>query len=184
MQSKFMKTSISSPLEIAEIWLPRSSGYLGITLCPGKVDEPRQWRRDLDADLRAIRDWGAGLIVTLIEDCEFRLLGVEELEKRTLAAGMAWQHLPITDVQVPNRRLEDAWIATGPMVHQLLNDGQRVLVHCRGGLGRAGIVAARVLIEQGFSPDEAINKVRSVRPGAIETRAQESYVRARARRPA
>ena len=173
-----MKTSLSSPLEIAEIRMPRSSGYLGITLCPGKVDEPRQWRRDLDADIRAIREWCAGLILTLIEDHEFRLLGVEELEQRTLAAGMAWQHLPITDVHVPDSRFEDAWIATGPMVHQLLDDGQRVLVHCRGGLGRAGMVAARVLIEQGVSPDEASIKVRSVRPGAIETRAQESYVRA------
>ena len=51
-----------------------------------------------------------------------------------------------------------------------------MLVHCRGGLGRAGTIAARLLIELGIEPATAIERVRAVRPGAIETRAQEEYV--------
>jgi ADP-ribosyl-[dinitrogen reductase] hydrolase len=52
------------------------------------------------------------------------------------------------------------------------------VVHCRGGLGRAGTVAACLLIEFGTSPAEAITLVQTQRPGAIETMAQENYVRA------
>ncbi|MCJ7453727.1 MAG: ADP-ribosylglycohydrolase family protein, partial [Steroidobacteraceae bacterium] len=53
-----------------------------------------------------------------------------------------------------------------------------MLVHCRGGLGRAGSVAARLLVEFGADPGEAIRQVRAVRPRAIETRAQERWVEA------
>ncbi|HVA32773.1 MAG TPA: protein-tyrosine phosphatase family protein, partial [Candidatus Baltobacteraceae bacterium] len=61
-----------------------------------------------------------------------------------------------------------------------LRKGERVLVHCRGGLGRAGTVAARLLVELGMDPAEAIAAVRRARPNAIETAAQAAYVRNRA----
>jgi ADP-ribosyl-[dinitrogen reductase] hydrolase len=44
-------------------------------------------------------------------------------------------------------------------------------------LGRTGTIAGRLLVEFGDSPEEAIRKVRAARPGSIETRAQEQYVR-------
>jgi len=51
-------------------------------------------------------------------------------------------------------------------------------VHCRGGLGRSGMIAARMLVELGTPADEAIARVRSARPGAVETSEQVAYVRA------
>ena len=55
--------------------------------------------------------------------------------------------------------------------------GFDVLVHCRGGLGRAGTVAARLLVELGTSPDEAIRRVRDARSSyAVETAAQQAHV--------
>jgi ADP-ribosyl-[dinitrogen reductase] hydrolase len=60
----------------------------------------------------------------------------------------------------------------------MLQHGGRVVVHCRGGLGRAGTVAARMLVELGSTPQEAIRRVRASRRGAIETPAQEAYVMA------
>jgi ADP-ribosyl-[dinitrogen reductase] hydrolase len=52
-----------------------------------------------------------------------------------------------------------------------------VLVHCKGGLGRAGTVAALMLLELGMTPSDAIRMVRQARKGAIETPGQEQYVR-------
>ena len=49
-------------------------------------------------------------------------------------------------------------------------------MHCRGGLGRTGIVAASLLIGFGIGPRDAIVAVRKARPGAIETLQQERYV--------
>ncbi len=50
-------------------------------------------------------------------------------------------------------------------------------MHCKDGLGRAGTISARLLIELGQTPKEAIEQVRSVRPGAIETPGQVAYAR-------
>ena len=61
-------------------------------------------------------------------------------------------------------------------LRMLLRSGRDVLVHCRGGLGRAGTIAARLLIDLGMEPATAIRQVRAVRPGAIETLEQEKNV--------
>ena len=136
----------------------------------------RGWKRDLAADLKIIKKWGATLIITLIEDHEFKILGVERMESAARSLSMDWAHLPITDVAVPDNRFDSAWEALGSRVHCLLDSHERVLVHCRGGLGRAGTLAAQILIERGAAPLAAIDKVRAVRPGAIETTQQANYV--------
>jgi ADP-ribosyl-[dinitrogen reductase] hydrolase len=134
------------------------------------------WDRDLSADLDAIRDWGAAAVVTLVGPKELTLLRVERLGEEVVRRNMLWFHLPIADVSIPDQRFEREWEAAGEKLRSILRNGSDVLVHCRGGLGRAGTVASRLLIELGMHPKTAIERVRSVRPGAIETRAQEEYV--------
>jgi protein-tyrosine phosphatase len=168
--------SASSPLRIDEILLGKSDGRLGLTICPGKKDLSRQWNRDLDEDLRAIRKWGASTVVTLIEAHEFELLKVGRLGELVQKLGMRWIHLPIRDVDVPDQRFENGWAAAGPEIHERLRAGEKILIHCRGGIGRTGLVAGLILVERGCAPREAIQQVRAVRRGAIETIAQECYV--------
>ena len=170
------KNSENSPLHIAEVRLEQGGGSLGLTLCPGKKDSARSWNRDLSTDLQAIRAWGATTVVTLIEDHEFRLLRIESLADEVRAMGMNWLHLPIVDVNIPDRRFEDAWLSDGPKLHDRLDAGEKILIHCRGGLGRAGLVAGRILVERGCSAAKAIAQIRSVRPHAIQTSEQEQYV--------
>ncbi|WP_200306505.1 dual specificity protein phosphatase family protein, partial [Paracraurococcus ruber] len=55
--------------------------------------------------------------------------------------------------------------------------GGRVAVHCAAGLGRSGMVAAWVLTGFGMPAAAAIAAVRAARPGAIETAAQEAFIR-------
>lgn len=179
-----IKNSHNSPLQIAEVLLAPDEGRLGLTLCPGKKDPSANWDRDLKFDLRAIRAWGAAVVVTLIEDHEFGLLAIENLAQEVRGLGMAWMHLPIRDVDVPDQRFEEAWVLAGAELHQRLDSGDRVLIHCRGGLGRTGLVAGRILVERGCNPRAAVHRVRAVRPHAIETPAQEHYVlSAKARLP-
>ena len=171
-----IKNSENSPLHIAEVLLGSDEGCLGLTLCPGKKDASRQWDRDLAADVKAIRDWGASTVVSLIEDHEFDLLGIPGLEQAVVAHSMRWMHLPIRDVSVPDQRFEQAWAWAAEELHERLDEGQRILIHCRGGLGRTGLVAGRLLVERGCDPRAAIVRVRQVRPHAIETVAQENHV--------
>lgn len=105
------------------------------------------------------------------------MMKVEGLGTRAAALGLEWHHLPITDVQPPDHRFEALWQDHGPRLLNHLRQGRRVAVHCRGGLGRAGTVSARLLVELGTDPEAAIRQVRLARPGAIETRQQADYVR-------
>jgi ADP-ribosyl-[dinitrogen reductase] hydrolase len=58
----------------------------------------------------------------------------------------------------------------------MLCDASNIVVHCRGGIGRAGMVAARLLVELGDAPDVATAKVRAARhPKAVETLEQERW---------
>jgi ADP-ribosyl-[dinitrogen reductase] hydrolase len=127
----------------------------------------------------AVRDWGAAAVITLVEPKELTLLKVERLGEEVLRRNMLWFHLPIVDASIPDQRFEDKWEIAGEEIRALLRGGRDVLVHCRGGLGRAGMIAARLLVELGTEPAEAIARVRAVRPGAIETREQERFVRER-----
>lgn len=173
------RTSQSHPLRIAEVAPRDGRGLIGLSLCPGKV-QPRAltgaWARDIDIDVAAIAAWGASHVITLVTDAELDELGVAELGKVVRRHGMTWHHLAIDDYAIPDGAFEAAWPATSAVLHQALDEGGRVLVHCKGGLGRAGSVAAMMLVERGDGPGMALNRVREVRPGAVETDAQETYV--------
>lgn len=175
-----MKTSQSHPLQIAKVPLKSGGGAIGIAFCPGKKQPfgmSGAWDRDLDTDLDAIRDWGASAVVTLIEDHELEAMQVTRMGQAVQARHMAWLHLPIRDVDIPGAAFEAAWETAGPGLRALLRDGFRIFVHCKGGIGRAGTIAARLLIELGDDPASAMARVREHRKGAIETSEQEDYVR-------
>ncbi len=175
------QTSQHNPLRIAAVTPGDGHGRIGITLCPGKTDPNGMsgaWARDLDTDLDAIQRWGATAVVTLITDEEIDYLKIPDLQEAVRDRHMEWLHLPIQDGKSPPAQgFEDKWAVAGEALRDRLRLGFDVLVHCRGGLGRAGTVAARLLVELGACPDEAMRRVRAVRPGAIETEEQEDHVR-------
>jgi protein-tyrosine phosphatase len=175
-----VRTSQTHPLRIAEVRAEPGFGRIGITFCPGKQDllaSTGAWSRDLDLDLDAIQRWGASVILTLVESEELRMLKVPHLGDAIQQRGIHWCHLPIADFSTPTERFEQQWLATGPLIRQRLRAGEDVLVHCKGGLGRAGMMAARLLVELGVQPEEAIHRVRRARKGAIETPSQLALVR-------
>lgn len=172
-----VRTSHTHPLRIDA--LPLANGQLGITFCPGKKGESvygAAWDRDLDLDIDAIKAWGASAVLTLLEDHEFEMLSVTNLGDALNARGIEWVQFPIRDVDVPTPAAMDQWRAVSPKLHQIMERGGRVVVHCRGGLGRAGTIAALMLVERGRSAHDAINDIRSVRPGAIETSEQARWL--------
>jgi ADP-ribosyl-[dinitrogen reductase] hydrolase len=181
-----LKTSRTHPLKIDTV--NAGSGVIGLTFCPGKrqayaINGP--WDRNLDADLRTIKDAGFTTLVSLVQDHEFEELEVPGLGERTEALGLEWHHLPIEDVNVPDQRFEQAWAYAGHRLRHLLGSGEKIVIHCKGGLGRTGTIAGRLMIELGDDPDDSIRAIREARPGSIETfgyeNSQEDYVRRRRR---
>lgn len=167
------------PLHIDAVPVWQGGGQVGMTICPGQppwsvVDATPA--RNMDADIAAIRAWGASILVSLMEAEEMREYGVHEIPQRARKLGLQHVHLPIADMHVPEQEFEQVWRQAGPLLHRELQRGARIVLHCYAGLGRTGTIAARMLVESGLTPAEAIRSVRAARPGAIQTRMQELHV--------
>ena len=173
------RTSLTHPLQIAIVHPGPGLGRIGITFCPGKHQPSSatgSWARDLNLDVRAIADWGAAAVLTLVEGHELTALKVEGLGAAVEARSMDWLHAPIPDVSTPDAAFEAQWVEIGEGLRDRLRAGFDVVVHCKGGLGRAGLIAARLMVELGVEPTKSVAEVRKARPGAIETPAQERHV--------
>jgi protein-tyrosine phosphatase len=185
--NKFYKTSYSSPIQIKE--LPVLDGVLGMSLCPGKKDvgwSGSIWCRDLDIDAQAIKNWGASVWLNLMEECDIEdvELTADMFRNKTAELGIDYIHFPIVDQEAPTLEIEKLWIEQiNPVLIKKLANGEKIFIHCRGGLGRTGIIAARLLFDSGVNvpptAEDLIAVVRKARsPNAIETDVQENWVAA------
>ena len=174
-------TSTNSPLQIAEVPMRTGNGMIGITFAPGKK-QPHSISghhdRDLGIDLDRIAAWNAAIIVTLMEAHELEKVAIANIGAEVRRRHMEWHHWPIVDVNVPDADFEAGWPDRSAKLRTVLACGGRVLIHCRGGIGRSGMLAARLLVESGVPALEAIAEVRTARPHAVETPDQERWVAA------
>jgi atypical dual specificity phosphatase len=108
------------------------------------------------------------LLVNLHEQADSPQLGIDSV------------HLPFADFTAPSQAQLEAGVQA---ISSALARGQRVAVHCGGGLGRTGtLLACYLVFSEGVSADEAMARVRAARPGSIETDDQEQAVRRYAQR--
>jgi len=169
----------SNANQIYTLNIPGRKGVIGMTPCPGiRMESPRRGnvQKNLRRDLAAFQEWGASGVVTLNETEELRGLGLGDLGEQAMNAGFWWRHLPITDMNIPDDEFEEMWAVEGKQLVASLIAGERVALHCLAGLGRTGMIAARLLVEMGMAPELAVVEVRKVRPRAIQTDEQEKYV--------
>ena len=152
-------------------WLPQAHtapGQLGLSPLPGLHSAA------LAEDMADLQARGFTHVVCLIRDEEFEGYGVPGLLSAYSEAGLVVRRLPIADGNVPTlAEMQDliAWLI------EQMHVGARVLVHCVGGLGRTGTVAACYLVTRGLHPLAAIAEVRRIRdPRAVEYRVQEEFV--------
>lgn len=169
----------TKPNRIDTVPVPGSVGCMGLVACPGtRIDRPPEKNKRLfQTDLDEIVRWGANGVVCLVEPYELSLNKVDGLPTAVQNAGIWWSHLPIIDMEIPNQIFENNWAVEGERIRHALRIGERVIIHCYAGLGRTGMIAARILVEFGVEPEQAIRQVRRDDRRRIQTRAQANFVR-------
>ena len=83
-------------------------------------------------------------------------------------------HIPIEDFTAPTLEQMIEFVA---VVSESAESGRSAGVHCTAGLGRSGTMSAVYLVSRGLSAEAAVTSIRELRPGSIETKAQEEAVR-------
>ncbi|MEM9550681.1 MAG: protein-tyrosine phosphatase family protein [Pseudomonadota bacterium] len=141
------------------------SGRLGIAPLPGTTGA-------YEMDLRQMLAWRPDLVISMTTHTEMGEAGAADLGHDLAAQEVKWRHLPVVDFGTPDEHTQWAWPDLSHAARQVLRDGGRVLIHCRGGCGRSGMAALRLMVEMGEEADLALARLRTVRPCAVETDAQ------------
>ena len=110
----------------------------------------------------ALDSVGASVLVCLCESFEIedRYPGYVTWLEEAGAHGVWW---PVPDLHAPPIESARALVAD---VAGWLDRGAGVLAHCGAGMGRAGTLAAAVLLHYGVPLDQALATVAAARPGA------------------
>jgi hypothetical protein len=153
-------------------------GRLGIAEAPGRWRPGREGADDLvGMDVGLLRKGhGADVVVTLMEEQEMEQLGLGGLRGVLRRAGVASYWFPVAARSAPTSLASTARLVT--RILRSLRRAETVVLHCAGGLGRSGTVAACCLVGAGKAPAAAIESVRTVRPGAIDVPDQVRFVEA------
>ena len=130
----------------------------------------------LDDEIYRLRDEGFDVVVSLLtaeETEELGLIGERESIERH---GLQFFNYPIADLGVPSSTKSARELLT--RLHRNLEDGKRVALHCRGSIGRSGLIAAGILVLAGVEPSRAIRDVTNARGlESPETSEQREWVK-------
>jgi protein-tyrosine phosphatase len=151
-------------------------GHLAVSARPRGGDwleqEMREWRRA-----------GVDFIVSLLMPEEAVDLDLEQEQAQSEANGIEFYSFPIVDRSVPASEVGVQHLLRE--IDSKLRRGKNAVIHCRQGVGRAGLMAAALLIEQGLSAEEAIRRVSAARSTPIpETDEQLLWIESFAATPA
>ncbi|MEZ8822023.1 cyclin-dependent kinase inhibitor 3 family protein [Vibrio sp. 10N.222.54.A1] len=150
--------------------LDLDTGALVLTPCPGTKEAT------LDASLAQLKEQGVEAIVTALDDHELASKDVAALGEKTRALGMQWFQIEIEDDCAPGADFAAKWQAASPALHQVVDNGGKVAMHCMGGSGRTGLLSAHLLLEKSWDMSKIVQEVQALRPGAFTKPIQVEYI--------
>jgi len=131
----------------------------------------------LEDEVCAWQQSGLDLVVSLLAPEEVAELDLDKEESWCQAYGIQFYAFPIPDMGVPVSR--KASVALIRQLDHALTEGKSIVVHCRQGIGRSGLLAACLLIVSGAPPEMAFQRISTARGCPVpETKEQREWVHA------
>ena len=159
--------------------LPKGvKGKIILTCFPGRDGEKISFNEStLLNELSNFNNVNCATIVSMVEDSEFAKLCDKKIFVRHIYSNnLKWIHMPIVDLKAPDQKFIYKWQTSKILLKNDLTEGRNIVLHCMGGKGRSGTIAAILLLEFGENHKNAIEIVRQNRKGAIETKEQEDFI--------
>jgi protein-tyrosine phosphatase len=121
--------------------------------------------------MAAWRTAGVDTVVSLLTTEESEDLDLQSEQRYCQANSIQFRSFPIVDRDVPASEAE-AIRLIGQLDRELAA-GKNVVVHCRQGVGRSGLITAGVLVESGISPIAAVERISTARRAPIPDTAEQ-----------
>jgi protein-tyrosine phosphatase len=151
------------------------------------VNQVRPWKiaiaprprggEDLNDEMRAWRAAGVDFVVSLLETAEAHELDLANEQAKCEANSIRFNRFSIPDRGIPVHRE-----SFGSLIAGLARDvklGNSVLIHCRAGIGRTGLVACCLLQSLGINADQAFKLLTEARGAPVpDTAEQREYAEA------
>ena len=151
---------------------PWGKGFLATLPYPGA-------RAPADVTIKALAAEGVRQVVSLLQPGEIESLEPEGEARLVTAASMQFVSFPIADMSVPDSVDEFAVLCW--RLFRQIRAGQNTAIHCRGGIGRSGLLAAAILLHRGLEVTPAFAQVALARAAAVpETGAQGRWLKSNA----
>ncbi len=150
-------------------WIPGPwAGRLAISARPRGGD----WLED---EMRGWRNEGIDVVVSLLEPDEAADLELQEEPQQVAAHGIEFVSFPIPDRSVPTSDVDAERLVS--RLDATLARGKSMVIHCRQGIGRSGLIAAGLLIGRGVGAEMAVKRVSTSRGKQVpETAEQERWL--------
>lgn len=130
----------------------------------------------LEDEIISYKNYGVDVVVSLLETSEIDELEIEREEFWCQDKEILFLNFPIVDRQTP--KSFEAASAFVKKLQQLIEEGKKIAIHCRQGIGRSSLIASSILVLQGFSVEEAFKKIREARGCQVpDTREQIDWVK-------
>lgn len=131
------------------------------------IDKPRLLgsSNPTDEDLAHLKECGFNVIVSLLDS--------NECSNYSSHSEFRVYRIPVPDFHAPTRDQLDEFIS----ILGKEESSSRIVVHCEGGIGRTGTMAAAYWIHKGIPYDQALSRVRATRSWAVESEEQEEALR-------
>ncbi|ACU59043.1 protein-tyrosine phosphatase family protein [Chitinophaga pinensis] len=123
----------------------------------GIMPRPRggDWLED---EISHFKRQNVTLIVSLLENDEVGELDLRKEEVYCLQYGIGFLRFPIKDRDVP--------VNARGLIQTLLKhleEGAKIVIHCRMGIGRSAIIAGAVLVSKGYKASAVLTQISEVR---------------------
>lgn len=144
---------------------------LGITSIGFSGSNHQAW---LARDLRVLVQQGCNVLVTVLDTQELATMGISDLFTQLPKYGIESIHFPIQK-WLPRVPLKDFFVNTSKIVDKI-RENQVVVIHSDSGKGRSGLLAAAVLVEIGYSEQEAMRMINGINPHILKNPAYQVYL--------
>ena len=126
--------------------------------------------------LQAFKDVGAQAVITMMTMAELAENQADTLPSLCAELGVDWYHLPVEDGCAPEAPFAQAFALQKATLLDLIKSGATMVIHCHGGSGRTGLMAAILMLELGYAPGQVKAQIQQIRPKALTSPVQVNYL--------